>query len=201
QGEHFIRRYGVAAAAHTPPIRRLLDRGIPVGAGSDATRVASYNPFVVLYWLITGCTVGGTALYDESNLLDRAEALRLYTQGSAWFSGEESDKGTLRPGTLADLAVLDDDYFQVPTAAIPHLESELTVAGGQVVYAAGIFAGQARPLPNVIPEWSPVVRHSGYHRVPDSSRHLTLIEGRERPAGTRELRPSGHHDLDHCLVI
>lgn len=205
QGEHFIRRYGVAAAAHTPPIRRLLDRGIPVGAGSDATRVASYNPFVALHWLITGYTVGGTALYDESNLLDRADALRLHTQGSAWFSGEQNDKGTLRPGALADLAVLDYDYFQVPTAAIPYLESDLTVAGGQVVYAAGVFAGQARPLPHVIPEWSPVARHGGYHRVPDSRRHPTLnpavIEGRERSAGAGRLRPCGHHDLDHCLVI
>ena len=88
--------------------------GIPVGAGTDATRVSSYNPFVSLYWLVTGKTVGGTALYPEANRLDRLEALRLYTMGSAWFSSEEGKKGAMVPGQLADLAVLSADYFSIP---------------------------------------------------------------------------------------
>jgi len=204
QGEQFVRRYGAAAAAHTPPIRRLLDRGIPVGAGTDATRVASYNPFVALHWLVTGRTVGGTALYDESNLIDRADALRLYTQGSAWFSGEQEDKGVLRSGALADLAVLSDDYFQVPTAAIPHLESALTVVGGRVVFATGDFAGQAAPLPEVLPKWSPVAYSGGYHRNAGLGSHPALhpsvIDGAD-PSSMRELAPTGHAHLDHCLVI
>src|ERR1700751_1416789 len=87
---------------------------LPVGAGTDATRVASYNPWVSLYWLVSGKTVGGTPLYPEANRLDRAEALRRYTAGSAWFSGEEDTKGTVEAGKLADLAVLSADYFSVP---------------------------------------------------------------------------------------
>ena len=93
QGEYFVDRYGAKQAERTPPIRRMLELGVPVGAGTDATRVASYNPFVALYWLVTGKTVGGTALYPESNRLERMEALRLYTVGSSWFSSEEGKKG------------------------------------------------------------------------------------------------------------
>ena len=104
QGEYFVDRYGAKQAERTPPIRRMLELGVPVGAGTDATRVSSYNPFVALYWLITGKTVGGTALYPEGNRLDRLEALRLYTVGSSWFSSEEGKKGALVPGQLADLS-------------------------------------------------------------------------------------------------
>jgi predicted amidohydrolase YtcJ len=90
QGEYFISRYGAEAAARTPPIRQMLAAGLPVGAGTDATRVASYNPFVSLYWLVSGRTVGGTAMYAQQDRLDRMEALRRYTVGSAWFSGDET---------------------------------------------------------------------------------------------------------------
>ena len=95
QGEYFVDRYGAKQAERTPPIRRMLEMGVPVGAGTDATRVASYNPFVALYWLVTGKTVGGTALYPESNRLERMEALRLYTVGSSWFSSDEGKKGSI----------------------------------------------------------------------------------------------------------
>src|SRR5205814_2561067 len=139
QGEYFIDRYGKQAAEHSPPIRTMLAMGIPVGAGTDATRVASYNPFVSLYWMIAGKTVGGTALYTESNRLDRAEALRLYTLGSSWFSGEQEKKGAIAVGQLADLAVLTDDYFSVPEEQIKALESVLTVVGGKIVYGADEF--------------------------------------------------------------
>lgn len=100
QGEYFVNRYGEKQARRSPPIRRMLELGVPVGAGTDATRVSSYNPFVALYWLITGKTVGGTVLYAESNRLDRLEALRLYTVGSSWFSSEEGKKGSIAPGQL-----------------------------------------------------------------------------------------------------
>src|SRR5205085_451484 len=118
QGEYFIDRYGAAAARQTPPIRTMLQMGIPVGAGTDATRVASYNPWMSLYWLVAGKTVGGTALYTDGNRLDRLEALRRYTIGSAWFSGDEDKKGAIREGQLADLAVLSADYFSVPEEGI-----------------------------------------------------------------------------------
>src|SRR6204780_3237952 len=113
QGEYFRDRYGKATTRHTPPIREMLQGGLPVGAGTDATRVASYNPFVSLYWLVTGKTVGGLRIYDSNNRLDRMEALRLWTVGSSWFSTEERNKGAVVPGQLADLAVLSADYFSV----------------------------------------------------------------------------------------
>jgi predicted amidohydrolase YtcJ len=161
QGEHFIARHGADAAAHSPPIRRMLELGIPVGAGTDATRVASYNPWVALYWLVTGRTVGGATLYPESNRMSRQEALRLYTAGSAWFSGEEQDKGTIAEGKLADLAVLSADYFSVPEEEIKHLESVLTLVDGRVVHGAGGFGSLAPPLPPVSPSWSPVATYGG----------------------------------------
>ena len=162
QGEYFVDRYGAAAAAHAPPVRRMLDAGLPVGAGTDATRVASYNPWVSLYWLVTGRTVGGRQLYDESNRLDRATALRLWTEGSAWFSSEDGRKGRLVPGQLADFAVLSADYFEVEDEAIKDVTSLMTVVGGRIVHAAGQFASLAPSLPPASPNWSPVRAYGGY---------------------------------------
>jgi hypothetical protein len=165
QGEYFVDRYGEERAAHAPPIGRMLAAGVPVGAGTDATRVASYNPFVSLYWLVTGRTVGGAQLYSDANRLDRMEALRLWTVGSAWFSNEQGQKGSLVPGQLADLAVLSADYFSIPEEEIKQLESVLTIVGGKVVYAAGGFSNLAPPPVPVVPEWSPVAQYGGYHRT------------------------------------
>ena len=167
QGERFIARYGKERAAESPPIRRMLAAGVPVGAGTDATRVASYNPFVSLYWLVTGKTVGGTAMYPEENRLDRMQALRLWTASSAWFSSEDGKKGALVPGQLADLAVLSADYFSVPEEEIKRLESVLTIVGGNVVYAAAEFRELAPPPIPVMPQWSPVEKFGGYARMPE----------------------------------
>ena len=135
------RAWGYEKAHTAPPLRRMLDLGIPVGAGTDATRVTTYNPWLSLWWLVTGCSVDGAPPRHEHHCLSRAEALRLYTSGSAWFSFDEQRLGTLEPGKLADLAVLSDDYFTVPTEAIPSLESVLTLVGGRPVYATGSFTG------------------------------------------------------------
>lgn len=162
QGEAFAARYGRQAAEHSPPVRKMLAMGIPVGAGTDATRVASYNPWVTLYWLVSGKTVGGTSLYPSSNRLDRTEALRLMTQGSAWFSSEQDAKGTIAPGQLADLSVLSSDYFAVPEEQIKQFESVLTVVGGKIVHGAGDFAKLAPTLPPASPDWSPVRVYGGY---------------------------------------
>jgi predicted amidohydrolase YtcJ len=175
QGEYFIDRYGAAAAERTPPIQRMLDLDIPVGAGTDATRVASYNPWVSLYWMVTGKTVGGTRLYAENNCLDRMEALRRYTVGSAWFSNEAEQKGAIVPGQFADLAVLSEDYFSIPDERIKHLESVLTILAGKVVYAADSFTPLAPPPLPISPDWSPVKHYGGYARAPVS----TLASTRE----------------------
>src|SRR5580693_5583389 len=166
QGEYFVERYGATQARRTPPIRRMLELGVPVGAGTDATRVSSYNPFVSLYWLITGKTIGGTALYQEDNRLERMEALRLYTVGSSWFSSEDGKKGSLLPGQLADLSLLSADYFSIPEDEIKRLESVLTIVGGKIVYATEPFAKLAPPPLPVSPDWSPVKQYGGYCRAP-----------------------------------
>jgi predicted amidohydrolase YtcJ len=162
QGEYFVERYGAQQAKRTPPIQRMLEMGVPVGAGTDATRVSSYNPFLSLYWLVTGKTIGGLSLYPEKNRLDRAKALELYTVGSSWFSTEDGKKGSLAQGQLADLAVLSSDYFSIPEEEIKNLESLLTIVGGKVVYAAGEFSGMAPPELPVSPDWSPVKEYGGY---------------------------------------
>src|SRR5262245_38097681 len=162
QGEYFIDRYGKKAAEQTPPIRKMLELGIPVGAGTDAARVASYNPWVSLYWLVTGKTVGGVSMYPDNNCLSRHEALRLYTQGSSWFSNESGKKGALAPGQLADFAVLTDDYLTVHCEDIKHIESVLTVVGGKIVHATEEFSSHAPPALPVLPEWSPVKVFGGY---------------------------------------
>ncbi len=161
QGEYFVDRYGPRAAEATPPIRQMLEMDVPVGAGTDATRVASYNPWVSLYWLVSGRTLGGLRLYPEANTLDRETALRLWTKGSAWFSGEAEKKGALAPGEFADLTVLSADYFQVPTEEIKALQSVLTIVGGRPVYAEEAFSDLAPPLPPVSPSWSPVSVYGG----------------------------------------
>ncbi len=140
-----MERYGKKAAERTPPVRKMLEMGIPVGAGTDATRVASYNPWVSLCWMVTGKTVGGVSMYPEKSRLTREEALRLYTQGSSWFSSESGKKGAIAAGQLADFAVLTDDYFSVPEEEIKGIESALTVVGGKIVYARDEFASHAPP--------------------------------------------------------
>ncbi|WP_420562327.1 amidohydrolase [Thalassobaculum sp.] len=162
QGEYFIDRYGAEAAEATPPVARMLETGVPVGAGTDATRVASYNPWVSLYWLVTGKTLGGRRLYPQANRLDRREALRLWTEGSAWFSGESDVKGTLKPGAYADLVVLSADYLSVPEEEIRDITSVLTVLGGEVVHGSGDFRTLAPNLPPASPDWSPVNRFGGH---------------------------------------
>ncbi len=156
QGEYFVDRYGEKAVEATPPVAKMLEMDVPVGMGTDATRVASYDPWVGLYWLTTGKTLGGLKLYPEAKTLDRQTALRLYTHGSAWFSGEQDVKGVLAPGMYADLAVLSADYMTVPAAEIRGLSSVLTLVGGKVVYAAEEFASFDPPLPPASPSWTPV---------------------------------------------
>ena len=168
QGEYFVARYGRQQAERTPPIGRMLALGVPVGAGTDATRVSSYNPFLSLYWLVTGNTVSGLNLYPEQNRLDRMEALRLYTVGSSWFSTEEGKKGSIAPGQLADLAVLSADYFSISDEDIKRLESVLTLVGGKVVYAAREFSKLAPPPLPASPDWSPVKYYGGYQQPRDA---------------------------------
>jgi len=139
-GEDLVRRQGKDAARRMPPVVTGQRLGVAIGGGTDAHRVASYNPFTSLQWFVDGKTVAGTPIRAAEETPDRMTALRLYTVGSAWFSFDDDVRGSLEPGKLADLAVLSADYLTVPTEKIGELESVLTLVGGDVVYAAADFA-------------------------------------------------------------
>ncbi len=163
QGEYFVERYGAAAAEATPPIARMLEKGVRVSAGTDATRVASYNPWVSLAWMITGKTVGGLQITPQRNCLDRETALRMWTENVTWFSNEEGLKGRIEVGQLADLIVPDRDFFACAESDIAGISALLTMVGGRLVYAAGPFASEGdAPPPPAMPDWSPVRRFGGY---------------------------------------
>ncbi|WP_085316706.1 amidohydrolase [Derxia lacustris] len=162
QGEYFVERYGARAAEATPPVQAMLASGIPVSAGTDATRVASYNPWVSLSWLVTGRTVGGLQLYPRHLCVDRDTALRMWTEKVTWFSAEEGRKGRIEAGQLADLIVPDRDFFSCAEADIADTSALLTVVGGRVVWGAGAFAGLDEAPPPAMPDWSPVRRWGGY---------------------------------------
>ncbi|AGU53617.1 putative amidohydrolase [Variovorax paradoxus B4] len=163
QGEYFVERYGAGAAEATPPVKRMLEKGVKVSAGTDATRVASYNPWVSLSWLVTGKTVGGMQLYPQRNCLDREGALRMWTENVTWFSNEVGRKGRIEAGMLADLMVPDRDFFACPESEIADTTALLTMVGGKVVYAAGPFQSHDEGAPPpAMPDWSPVRRFGGY---------------------------------------
>jgi predicted amidohydrolase YtcJ len=136
QGESYWKRYG-AQVRQMPPIRKLLEAGVPVGLGTDGTRVSSYNPWPSVYWAVTGKTAGGMKIWQDKDVLSRYQALRLMTTGSAWMSGEEKLKGTIKRGQYADFVVLPKDVLHDEAEGIKRLESVLTVVNGKVVYGAG----------------------------------------------------------------
>jgi len=174
QGSAFARRYGAEKAAVSPPIRAMLDQGLRVGAGTDAPRVSSYNPWLSLSWLVTGRTVGGMDLYPPQNRVAREVALDMYTTAAADFSHESNVKGTVSVGKYGDLAVLSADYFTVPDDDISRIESVLTVVDGRVVYSAGEFDQIAPPLPAIPFDWSPIAHYGAYQQY--------------EPAGVRQAR-------------
>lgn len=161
QGESFIHRYGKKQAMASTPIKRILDMGIPVGLGTDGTRVASYNPWVALYWITSGKTIGGTQVMAPQNTLDRKTALQLLTHKGYELIKEQS-KGKIQKGYYADLVILDKDYFKVGEEEIQNITSKLTIVDGKVVYGNNEYSDVTpTPLP-VIPSWSPVKYFGGY---------------------------------------
>jgi len=139
-GDGYVQQAGAAAARRVPPVETGKKIGVAIGGGTDAHRVASYNPFTSLQWFLDGRTVGGTAIRGPEETPDRADALRFYTLGSAWFSFDDKKRGSLEVGKLADLAVLSKDYMTVPVDEVHTIESLLTMVGGRVVYSSGPFA-------------------------------------------------------------
>ncbi len=178
QGEYFVERYGYAAAEAAPPVARMLAKGAKVSAGTDATRVASYNPWVCLAWLVTGKTVGGLRITPQHNCLDRETALRMWTENVTWFSNEVGKKGRIAVGQFADMIIPDRDYFACAENEIADSVSDFTMVGGKIVYAAGDFSAYdtTRPPP-AMPDWSPVRQFGGF-----------AAWGEQEGAGARGLR-------------
>jgi predicted amidohydrolase YtcJ len=156
-GEDFANRYGKAQTKRTPPMRKIVEMGIPIGFGTDGTRVASFNPWATYYWAVSGKTVGGYTLYDEENTLDRLTALEIFTNGSAYFSGEERVKGKIEQGMYADFAIMNHDILTVAESELLHTQSELTVVDGKVKFASkSSYPALHQPIGQAIPLWSPV---------------------------------------------
>jgi predicted amidohydrolase YtcJ len=119
-----------------PPFRTIVDSGIHVGAGSDAAAVSVFDPWLEMYYMVTGKNAAGE-LINDGQQITRMEALRLYTAENGWYTHEEDKTGTIEPGKFGDLVVLSDDYLdpkKVPDEGIKRLKSVLTVVDGKVVY-------------------------------------------------------------------
>ncbi len=163
QGELYKKLYG-QPDRQLPPIKKMLAMGIPVGMGTDATRISTYNPWMALHWLLTGKTIGGMQFWPGEQVLDKFTAMQLYTTGSAWCTGEEKLKGKIIKGMYADLVLLSRDYFSVPEDEVKTIESVLTIVNGKVVYANGDYKTLDVPAPEVIPSWSPIKYYGGYQK-------------------------------------
>jgi predicted amidohydrolase YtcJ len=159
----FIKTYGREKALETPRLRMLVDSGIPLAMTTDGFRASTYNPWVGISWMVTGKSVSGSEALAKDNRLSRAEALKLWTSGAAWFMNTESEMGKIAPGNLADFAVLDRDYFSVPDDQIKDVSAVLTVMDGKVVYGAQDYGALTPKLPEVLPAWSPVKSFGTYY--------------------------------------
>jgi predicted amidohydrolase YtcJ len=145
RGEAFLGQRGMEAIRLAPPIGTALRMGLTIGGGTDAHRVMSYNPFASLQWMLDGKTAGGLPTRTADETPTRLDALRIYTQGSAWFAHDDARRGALGVGKLADLAVLSADYLTVPVEQIGGIRALLTMVGGRVVYAAEPYAELEAP--------------------------------------------------------
>ena len=201
QGEYFVERYGHGAAEETPPIRRMMAAGVKISAGTDATRVASYNPWVALAWLVTGRTIAGLRIYPQRNCLDREAALRMWTENVTWFSNEEGKKGRIQAGQFADLMVPDRDYFACAEDEIADITSELTMVGGKVVYGAGDFAAldKSEPPP-AMPDWSPVRAFGGYGAWAEAKNRNKSELGRKLAMSCACASACNIHGHDHAAA-
>ena len=122
-----------------PPFKTILSNGIPAGMSSDGMQIAPMNPWIHIYYAVTGMNARGV-LINGGQQISRQDALKLYTANNAWFLRMDNRIGTIEPGRLADLAVLSADYFTVPDAEMKRIRSVMTIVDGRVVHDAGGLA-------------------------------------------------------------
>lgn len=138
-GDRSLAHHGEKALERMPPMKTALRVGLTIGAGTDAHRVADYNPFIALRWMLDGKSASGRTLRGPEETPSRVESLRFYTMGSAWLAHDEKNRGSLQVGKLADLVVLSDDYLTIPVDKIAKIHSLLTLVGGEAVHAERPF--------------------------------------------------------------
>ncbi len=119
-----------------PQFRTIVDHGVQVGIHGDGVHIAPLNPWLHIYYATTGVNSFGDQV-NPGQHLTRAEALRLFTRNNSWFLRMEDKIGSIEPGKLADLAVLDRDYFTVPDSDLKKIGSVLTIVNGNIVHNAG----------------------------------------------------------------
>lgn len=136
EGDLLFRDVGERRAQNYKPARQYLDHGIVVTASSDVTSTVSANPFIALYALVTRKNRLGQLIAPQE-AISREEALRAYTVAGTWLTREEHLKGTIEVGKLADLAVLDRNYFTVSDEEIKDIQVEMTIVGGQIMWKRG----------------------------------------------------------------
>jgi predicted amidohydrolase YtcJ len=128
------------AAYDMAPLRTIQESGVIWGFGSDGTRANQIRPFTTLWWAVTGRMVGGAKVLRQP--ISREDALIAHTRRNAYFVFQESNLGSIQPGKLADLVVLDRDYLTVPEDEIKDIRPVLTMVGGRIVYDAGVAAAR-----------------------------------------------------------
>jgi predicted amidohydrolase YtcJ len=112
--------------------------GIPAGLHEDGVHIAPHNPWFALHYATTGLNVLGQQI-NPGQQISRQDALRAYTRGNAWYLNRENDLGSIEPGKLADLVVLDKDYFSVSAVQMRRIRPILTVVDGKIVHDAGVL--------------------------------------------------------------
>lgn len=134
QVHRYLNRGNVENGQGGPPLRMLLDMGMPIGGGTDSTNAQPMNPWISIYYMVSGRNVGGFEV-NANQQITRLEALKIYTLGSAWVTKDDHKIGSIEEGKLADLAVLNKDYLSVSESDIRDLKSVLTLLNGEVVYS------------------------------------------------------------------
>src|SRR6266705_600436 len=132
-GAIFHRVHG-QSADNTPPFKTIQDSGIMWGLGTDAFEVNQYRPFTTLGFAVTGQMVGGTVVHKQT--ISREDALIAHTRNNSYFLFQEDNLGSIAPGKLADLVVLDRDYLTIPADQIKDIKPVLTMVGGKVTWDA-----------------------------------------------------------------
>jgi len=125
-----------------PPLRTIQNSGIQWGFGTDGTAANQYRPFTTLYFAVTGKMTGGAKVNRQT--ISREDALIAYTRKNAYLVFQEDNLGSIQPGKLADLLVLDRDYLTVPADDIAKIKPVMTMLGGRIVYDASVAAQAAK---------------------------------------------------------